>query len=197
MIRLIPFLLFFTQLLFSQNVTYGELGNPIDGKIKSADILGCTSGQNWIPGQCGGYIIRFRFSRPVGTGTNQFNINISQSLKKIIFKFSNVNNIVELNTFRLDREYPSYKTYSVRWEEYDFCKLVKLFQNAESVYVRAVMDNDNFRDFDIKLSGSKEALNYVLLEDIIPGFCRHYCDSFDSSGNWNNFDGRVNCNDYN
>lgn len=194
-LRLIPFLLFFAQLSFSQNVDYAELGNPIDGKIKVATIDGCTTGQNW--NQCVGHFIKFKFSRPVGTGTNQFNIIISHSLKKIIFKFSNVSNIVELNTFRLDREDRVDKIYSVRWEEYDFCKLVKLFQNAESVYVRAVMDNDNFRDFDIKLSGSKKALDYVLLEDIVPGYCRHYCDSFDSDGNWNNLDGRVNCNDYN
>ena len=201
--RLIPFLLFFVQISFSQNIHFGEVGNPIDGKIKVATIDGCSSRSSLSSfNQCSGNPIQLKFSRPIGTGTNQFYITTSIGFKKFMFKFSNVSNVIELNVGMTDFPPPSpggmnFKHSFYRVPEFDYCKLIKLFKNAQSVYIRGVMYDDNIVDYEINLSGSKKALDYVLLEDIIPGYCRHYCDSFDSDGNWNNLDGRVNCNDYN
>ena len=173
--KLLLLLLFIPLVSFGQDFTFGISGNPIDGDYKYT-IANAINPNNQFD------VIEFVVNRKRGTGTIgvYFVLSSLEEVDKIILKFSNEAEPITLSAFAENN------IIRFRRPVTGLCKLISKFQNASSVYIR-FLGNGIQRDYNLNLSGSKKAIDYVLLEKS-NSFCRHFCDIFDDEGNYVNPD---------
>tara|TARA_B110000003_G_scaffold271890_1_gene306807 strand:+ start:624 stop:1199 length:576 start_codon:yes stop_codon:yes gene_type:complete len=178
--KIILLFLFIPIVSSGQDFTFGINGNPIDGDYKYTTANAINPNNQFD-------VIKFVVNRKKGTGTTSiyFVLSSSEEVNKIILKFSNEAELITLSAFAENN------IIRFRRPVTGFCKLISKFQNASSVYVR-FLGNGIQRNYNLNLSGSKKAIDYVLLEkspaDNLNSFCKHFCDIFDDEGNYVNPD---------